>query len=82
MFDEHRWTVVTSTSDLPVLTNDADYAHWLGHGLVAFTGRYRVEGNRIVTKVDVAWNPAFVGVEMPREIALEGDRLTITQPEW
>ena len=83
MFDDHgRWMVVTSASQLPVITTDAECAQWFGHRLVAFSGRYEVNGNTILTKVDVAWNPAFVGVEMPRQIELDGDRMTVTQPEW
>jgi len=29
--------------------------------LVAYTGTYRIEGDRWITKVDVAWNPEWVG---------------------
>ena len=31
--------------------------------LVAYTGTYRIEGDRWITKVDVAWNPEWVGTE-------------------
>jgi hypothetical protein len=77
-----RWMVVTSASRLPVITTDAERAEWLGHGFVAFTGQYRVDADIIHTRIDVAWNPAFVGVEIPRQMQLTGDQLTVIQPEW
>lgn len=43
--------------------------------MVAYTGTYRVEGNKWITKVDVAANPALVGTEHERSFQLTGDRL-------
>ena len=48
--------------------------------LVAYTGKYRIEGDRWITKVDVAWNPAWVGTEQERFFRLEGNRLEVTTP--
>ena len=48
--------------------------------LVAYTGRYRVEGDKWITKVEVAWNPEWVGTEQERFFRLEGDRLEVTTP--
>jgi lipocalin-like protein len=48
--------------------------------IVAYTGRYRVEGDRWITKVDVAWNPEWVGTEQERFFRLEGNRLEVTTP--
>ena len=47
----------------------------------AYTGRYRVEGNQWVTKVDAAWNVEWVGVEQARSFTLSGDQLKVTS-QW
>jgi Lipocalin-like domain len=49
----------------------------LFNGMTAYTGRFRVEGDRIVIAVDVAWHPAWEGTEQTRFFAVEGDRLTL-----
>ncbi len=49
--------------------------------LIAYSGRYRVEaGRRLVTAVDLASMPAWVGTEQAREIAIEGDHLLLRTP--
>jgi hypothetical protein len=49
--------------------------------MMAYTGKYRVEGGAIVTTVDVAWNEAWTGTVQKRYYKLEGDKLTIdTEP--
>jgi Lipocalin-like domain len=46
--------------------------------MFAYSGIYRVEGDRWVTKVDVAWTEAWVGTEQIRDFKLESDKLTVT----
>ena len=48
--------------------------------LVAYTGTYRIEGDRWITKVDVAWNPDWVGTEQARNFKIEGERLQVLTP--
>ena len=48
--------------------------------LIAYTGRYRIEGDDWITAVDVAWNPAWVGTEQRRQFALDRDRLRVLTP--
>jgi hypothetical protein len=55
--------------------------------LVAYTGTYRLEGDEWITKVDVAWNPEWVGTEQKRFFKLEGNRLQVlttwgVHPNW
>ena len=45
--------------------------------MTAFTGMYRVEGDRYITKFDVAWHPARVGAEVVSSFRIEGDRLQV-----
>ena len=60
-------------------TNDEERAGLL-NTLVAYTGTYRVEGNRWITKVEVAWNPEWVGSEQTRFFELDGARLKVLSP--
>ena len=48
--------------------------------LIAYTGMYRVEGGMWITKVDVAWNPEWVGTEQTRSFTVEGERLQVVTP--
>ncbi len=48
--------------------------------LVAYTGTYRVEGDKWITKVEVAWNPEWVGTEQSRSFKVDGDRLQVLTP--
>jgi hypothetical protein len=45
--------------------------------MVAYTGHYRVEGDRFITRVDTAWNEAWVGTEQVRTFRVEGPRVHI-----
>ena len=49
----------------------------LHKSMLAYTGRYRVEGDEFVTTVDVSWNEAWNGTEQRRKFRLEGDMLKI-----
>jgi hypothetical protein len=46
--------------------------------MLAYSGMYRVEGDKWITKVDVAWNEAWTGTDQIRFFALDGDDLVIT----
>jgi hypothetical protein len=46
--------------------------------LIAYSGPYRVEGNRLVTLVDISWNEGWNGTEQIRLCEHDGNRLTIT----
>src|SRR5262244_1844170 len=49
--------------------------------MVAYSGPNRVEEGRFTTRVDTAWNEAWVGTEQVRFVQLEGDTMTLTS-EW
>jgi hypothetical protein len=42
---------------------------------VAYTGPYRVDGDKWITTVDVSMNPAWVGAEQTRTFQISGGRL-------
>ena len=56
---------------------EADRAQLL-QTMAAWTGRYRVEGNQLLVKIESGWNENDTGKEFPRTITLEGNKLTIT----
>jgi hypothetical protein len=74
--DGRLFAVLTASDRKPVET-ELDQIAAFG-SLIAYTGRYGLEGNRLVTKVDVSADPAAVGTELVRFYRLEGDRLEIT----
>jgi hypothetical protein len=45
--------------------------------MVAYTGHYRTEGDKFITRVDTAWNEAWVGTDQVRSFRLEGHHLHI-----
>ena len=47
----------------------------LFNSLVAYTGPYRVDGDKWVTTVEVSANPASVRTEQVRMFQISGDRL-------
>jgi hypothetical protein len=48
--------------------------------LVAYTGKYRVEEDKCITMVEVAWNPEWVGTEQTRFFRVDGEHLQILTP--
>jgi Lipocalin-like domain len=50
----------------------------LHKSMIAYSGRYTVEGDKVVHHIDVSWNEALTGTELVRFVKVEGDRLTIT----
>jgi hypothetical protein len=74
-----RWLALVTADGRPVPTTDQERAQAL-RTMIAYTGRYRVEGGKVITKVEAAWNEAWVGGEQTRFIRFEGDRLFIESP--
>ena len=56
--------ILTSDTRKPGL-GDAERAE-LHKSMVAYSGRYRVEGDQFITTVDVSWNEAWNGTEQRR----------------
>jgi hypothetical protein len=49
----------------------------LHESMIAYTGKYRVEGSDFITTVDVSWNEVWNGTEQRRHFRIEGDKLFI-----
>lgn len=71
-----RFTVViTGDGRKPPQTDDERLSNF--RSMTAYTGLYRIEGNRLTTKIDAAWNEAWKGTDQVRFFRLQGDRLFI-----
>ena len=54
----------------PQTAEDRDVAF---RSAAAYSGSYRVNGNKFVTKVDIAWNEAWVGTDQERSFRRDPD---------
>ena len=76
---EGRLSFTLSAEGRQPATTDQERAALL-NSVIAYTGSYRLEGDRWITQVDVAWNPEWVGTEQTRYFRVEADHLTVTTP--
>lgn len=71
--------VITAEGRKPAITDEEQIAAF--RSLFAYSGKYRLEGSdKFITKVEVAWNEAWVGTDQVRNYKVDGDRLTIVTP--
>jgi lipocalin-like protein len=69
-----RWLALVTADGRKIPQTDAERAQAL-RTMIAYTGRYRVEDGRVITRVEAAWNEAWVGGEQVRYLRFEGDKL-------
>jgi hypothetical protein len=74
-----RWLALMTGEGRPIPKTDDERAQAL-KTMIAYTGRYRVENGQVITRVEAAWNEAWVGGEQVRAIRIEGDTLYIESP--
>jgi len=67
--------VIAGEGRKPAQTNDERAT--LLTTMFAYSGMYRVEADRFITKVDVSWNESWTGTEQVRFFRVDGDRLDI-----
>ncbi|HET6467787.1 MAG TPA: lipocalin-like domain-containing protein [Geminicoccaceae bacterium] len=78
---EGRVISVITAEGRPVPKSDADRADAF-RSMLAYAGRWRVDGDRFVAEVEVAWDETLVGTEQVRFFTIDGDRLSIeTAPQ-
>jgi hypothetical protein len=76
---EGRWLALVTAEGRKVPQTDEERAKAL-RSMISYSGRYRVEDNKVITKVEIAWNESWVGGEQVRFVRFEGDRLYIESP--
>lgn len=69
---EGRWLALVTADGRPVPKTDEDRANAL-RTMIAYSGRYRIEDGKVITRVEVAWNEAWVGGEQIRFLPFESD---------
>jgi hypothetical protein len=69
-------TVITAESRKFGKTTEEKAALW--DSLIAYSGRYRLEGDKLITSVDTSWNESWNGTQQTRIWKLEGNRLHLT----
>ena len=72
-------TITTKESREPPVTTQ-DRAN-LFNSMSASTGMYNLEEDKLVIKIDNAWDPALIGTERISFIKFDGDRLQVTS-DW
>jgi hypothetical protein len=76
---EGRWLALMTAEGRSAPRTDNEHAQAL-KTMIAYTGRYRIEDGKVVTKVEAAWNEAWVGTEQVRQARFDGDRLYLESP--
>jgi len=76
---EGRWLALMTAEGRGVPNTDSERAQAL-KTMIAYTGRYRVEGGNVITKVEAAWIEAWVGGEQVRAVGFDGERLLLQSP--
>lgn len=76
---DHHFAAFVSRRDRKPAQTDAD-AGALLRSMVAYTGTFRIDGDRAIYTVDGAWNEAYPREQL-RILRLDGDTLTSTAPE-
>jgi hypothetical protein len=81
----HGYLIITPTVFVEFFTDggrtygvsDKDKAA-LWDSLTAYSGSYRLEGNKIVVSVDTSWNEAYNGTQQTRDWQIQGNRLILS----
>ena len=77
-----RMAALLSSRNRQRATNEAEQAA-LQRNFMGYTGRYTIEGDKIITMVDLSWNEVFSGAgeRQVRYFTLDGDVLTLRTAE-
>ena len=74
-----RWLALVTAEGRPVPRTDEERAAAL-RTMISYSGRYRLVEGKVVTKVEAAWNEAWVGTEQVRAYRFEGKLLHLESP--
>ncbi len=79
---EGHWIVIlTGANRCPAKTTDEKAA--LLDSMLGYSGKYTIEGDKIITRIDISSNEIHSGADQvqTRFFELEGDKLTLRTPE-
>ena len=77
--DGYAVFVIVAANRKPA-ANDEESAALL-KTVMAYTGKFTIDGDKFTTKVDISWNELFTGQDQVRFFKLEGDKLSIRTAE-
>ncbi len=70
-----RWIVI-QTAEGRAIAKDVDRAAAF-RSMLAYSGIFRVEENKITIKVDISWDESWIGMEQVRLFKIDGDKLHV-----
>jgi hypothetical protein len=73
---EGQWTAITTAGGRTVPKTEAEKAAAF-ESMIAYSGKYRIEGNKVTVRPEVAWNESYIGTDQIRFFRLDGDRMLI-----
>jgi hypothetical protein len=71
--------VIAGANRKPATNNEESAA--LLKSLLAYTGKFTVDGDKLTTNVDLSWNEILTSTAQVRFFKLEGDKLSLRTPE-
>ena len=74
--DGRMMVLVTANPREPGDTDEKQVA--LFRTMMAYTGRYRIDGNRFIATIDASWNEAWNGTEQERFFKIDGNALDVS----
>jgi hypothetical protein len=74
-----RWLALVTAQGRKVPQTDQERATAL-RTMISYTGKYRLKDGKVITKIEAAWNEAWVDTEQVRAYRFEGDRLYLESP--
>jgi hypothetical protein len=79
---EGQWIIILTAANRGPAKNFEEKAALLD-SMLAYSGKYTIEGNRMTIQVDMSWNEIYSGANQNqiRFFNIEGDILTIRSPE-
>jgi hypothetical protein len=79
---EGQWIIILTRADRESAKTLEEKAALLD-SMLAYSGKYTVEGDRMMIQVDTSWNEIYSGANQnqTRFFNIEGDKLTIRSPE-
>ena len=78
-WSSHVAFLVAAANRKPANNNEESAA--LLKTLMAYTGKFTIDGDKFTTKVDISWNELFTGQDQVRFFKLVGDKLFIRTAE-
>ena len=79
---EGQWIIILTRANREPAKNLEEKAALLD-SMLAYSGKYTIEGNRMMIRVDTTWNEIYSAANQnqTRFFNIEGDKLTIRSPE-